>query len=114
MFRHHLIHREQQCNHMPHTQVRMQLQTAFLVMFKEKQKQKQKTEIHLCVTGINPQPERLLTLVAHHNRVVTEGLRPSQGNYIMFYLRKSLYLHAMNLRQTIVITLKYTASGDQK
>lgn len=42
MFGHHLIHREQQCNHMPHTQVRMQLQTAFLVMFKEKKKTKTK------------------------------------------------------------------------
>lgn len=59
----------------------MQLQKAFLVMFKEEKKNPKKTtEAHLYVTGINPQPEKLLTLVAHHNRVVTEGLWPSQGN----------------------------------
>lgn len=91
MFRHHLIHREQQCNHMLHTQERMQLQTAFLVMFKEKT-----IEIHLCVTGINPQPERLLALVAHHSRVVTEGLRPSQGNYISHVLAEKKFISSCN------------------
>lgn len=29
---------------------------------------------------MKPQPERFLSLVAHHSRVVTEGLRPSEGN----------------------------------
>lgn len=69
----------------------MQLQTAFLVMFKEK-----KIEIHLCVTGINPQPERLPALVAHHNRVVTEGLRPSQGNYISHVLSEKKFICSCN------------------
>lgn len=77
---------------MLHTQVRMQLQTAFLVMFKEKKK----IETHLCVTGINPQAERLLTLVAYHNRVVTEGLRPSQGNYISHILSEKKFISSCN------------------
>lgn len=70
----------------------MQLQTAFLVMLKEKKK----IEIHLCVTGITPQPERILTLVAHHNRVVTEGPRPSQGNYISHVLSEKKFISSYN------------------
>lgn len=70
---------------MLHTQVRMQLQTAFLVCLRNKQTKR----IHLCVIRIKPQPERLLTLVAYHNRVVTEGLRP-EGN-ISHVLSEEVY-----------------------
>lgn len=65
---------------------------------------------------MEPQPERLLTLVVYHTKVAPEGLRPSEGSDISHVLseRKNLYPHAMNLRQTTVTTLKYTVSGDQK
>lgn len=59
-------------------------------------KKKKKIETHLCVTGINPQAERLLTLVAYHNRVVTEGLRPSQGNYISHILSEKKFISSCN------------------
>ena len=53
---------------------------------------KKKSPIHLCVIGIKPQPERLLTLVAYHNRVVTEGERPSEGNDISHILSEKKFI----------------------
>jgi len=61
---------------MLHTQVRTQPQTAFLICLRKK---KTKTQISL-YHWVSSQPERLQTLVAYHNRVVTEGLTPSVGN----------------------------------
>lgn len=60
------------------------------------ERKKKQNKKHLCVTGINPRPERLLTLVAHHNRVVTEGLRPSQGNYISHVLSEKKFISSCN------------------
>lgn len=49
---------------------------------------------------MKPQPERLLTLVMYHNRVVTEGLRPSEGNCISQALSETKFISSCNELKT--------------
>lgn len=67
--------------------------------------------------GAKPHPERLLTLVAYDSRVITEGLKPSEGNEINHILseEKASHPHAMNSDNTIDCHHpKCTVSWDQK
>lgn len=111
MFTHHLIHREQQCNRMLHTQVRMQLQTAFLVIVKEKKKNRKTSLCHwdkpptwkASNFGSTTTTGWLLRAQGHHREITL----------VMFYLKKSLYPHAVNLRQTTVTTQIHSQWGPE-
>lgn len=61
---------------------------------------KKKKTTHPCVIGMKPQPKRLLTLVAYHNRVVTEGLRPSEGDDISHILSEKKFIYSCNELKT--------------